>query len=55
MYSERELKLSDFICNDRFELGSYLSYMFQQFYGNALDHPENKNVEQLLSNKVKVS
>ncbi|MGE6259793.1 hypothetical protein ACQKCU_18255 [Heyndrickxia sporothermodurans] len=32
MSRENQLNLSDFINKDRFELNSYLTYLFHQFY-----------------------
>jgi len=52
MYSQSELKISDFVCHDRFELGSYLSCMFQQFYGSVPKRPEDETVKQSLNHKV---
>nr|WP_259547725.1 hypothetical protein [Heyndrickxia oleronia] len=32
MSRENQLKLSDFVKKDQFELSSYLTYLFHQFY-----------------------
>ncbi|HZG73839.1 MAG TPA: hypothetical protein VEY51_20065 [Chondromyces sp.] len=42
MYRENGLKFSDFVCNDRFQLDSYLLYLFQQFYSTVVNQPEDK-------------
>ncbi|WP_191090822.1 hypothetical protein [Niallia endozanthoxylica] len=37
MYKESEIKFSDFVGYDQFELNAYLSYLFHRFY----DHDSN--------------
>ncbi|MGE8204617.1 hypothetical protein ACQKP0_08640 [Heyndrickxia sp. NPDC080065] len=37
MSREYQLKLSDFVKNDRFELTHYLAYLFHQFYDHSAD------------------
>ena len=44
MYRESKLRFSDFVYNDRFELNSYLSYMFHQFYNNVPNQLEDKMI-----------
>lgn len=43
---ESKLTLSDFVNKDRFELNSYLTYLFHQFYDNVPDQSEDKMVKQ---------
>lgn len=47
MDRESELTFSNFISNDRFELNSYISYMFYQFYDNVPNHSEDKIVTRM--------
>ena len=42
MAKENKLTLIDFICNDRFELNSYLSYLFYQLGKSNPDQTEYK-------------
>jgi hypothetical protein len=42
MSRECKLGLSNFSYQDRFELHSYLTYLFQQFHGEVPDQSENK-------------
>ena len=44
VYRESKLKLSDFICNDRFVLNSYLSYLFDKFNDNVGHQSEDKMI-----------
>ena len=43
---ENRLVLSDFVKGDRFELNSYLTYLFNQLYADVEDQPENKMEKQ---------
>ena len=43
---ESKLSLVNFINNERFEVNYYLTYLFQQFYDNALDQSDNKILKQ---------
>jgi|tagenome__1003787_1003787.scaffolds.fasta_scaffold6805729_1 hypothetical protein len=44
MYRESELTFSDFVYNNRFELNSYISYIFHQFYDNVPNQSEDKMI-----------
>lgn len=48
MLRESNLMLSDFIYKDRFELNSYLAYLFHQFYNNVPELPEDKMNDNVL-------
>ncbi|WP_257349774.1 hypothetical protein [Pseudalkalibacillus decolorationis] len=45
MSRESKLTLANFVDQDRFELNSYLTYLFQQFYDNAPDQPDDKLIK----------
>ncbi|MGM7723013.1 hypothetical protein [uncultured Metabacillus sp.] len=40
MAKECKLTLSDFVNKDRFELNSYLTYLFNEYYDNQLQAKE---------------
>ncbi|MDQ0243331.1 hypothetical protein J2S09_000867 [Bacillus fengqiuensis] len=46
MWRENKPMLSDFIYEDQFELNSYLSYLFNQFYYDIPDQSEDKMIKQ---------
>ena len=46
MSRQSKLTLSDFVNKERFELNSYLTYLFHQSYDNAPDQSEDKMVKQ---------
>lgn len=53
MLKESKLTLTDFVYKERFELNSYLTYLFQQFYDNVPNQSEDKMVNQLNYIKLK--
>jgi hypothetical protein len=46
MLRENKLRLSDFVYENRFELNSYLTYLFHQFYDGIPDQSEDKMIKQ---------
>lgn len=46
MKNNTKLSLSDFINKDRFELNSYISYLFHQFYYENDNRSKDKIVKQ---------
>jgi hypothetical protein len=48
MSRENKLVLSDFVYGDRFELNSYLTYLFNQFYEDLPKKLENNMINQLI-------
>ncbi|HWO95906.1 MAG TPA: hypothetical protein VNM45_06155 [Bacillus sp. (in: firmicutes)] len=46
MGRENKPVLSNFVDGDRFELNSYLTYLFHQFYDYVPDHAENQMIKQ---------
>jgi hypothetical protein len=48
MSRKNKPQLSDFVSGDRFELNSYLTYLFQQFYDYTPNHLEDKMIKQLI-------
>ncbi|USK86891.1 hypothetical protein [Peribacillus asahii] len=44
MSTENKLRLSDFVQEDRFELNSYLTYLFHQFYRDASGQLDDEKV-----------
>jgi hypothetical protein len=46
---ERKLILSDFINGDRFELNSYLTYLFEKSNADLKDHSETKPRKQCIN------
>jgi hypothetical protein len=48
MSRENKQGLSDFVSGDRFELNSYLTYLFNQFYEDLPKHLENNMINQLI-------
>ncbi|MFV2051107.1 hypothetical protein ACEWK1_27570 [Metabacillus sp. YM-086] len=47
MSRQSELTFSDFIVKDRFELNSYLAYLFHQVKGDAEDQSEHKMLKHI--------
>ncbi|MCG7315533.1 MULTISPECIES: hypothetical protein [Priestia] len=46
MGRENKAVLSNFVYGDRFELNSYLTYLFHQFYDYVSDQSENQMIKQ---------
>jgi hypothetical protein len=46
---EKKLILSDFVKGDRFELNSYLTYLFDKFNADGKDHSEDKLVKHCIN------
>ncbi|MGM0875337.1 MAG: hypothetical protein ACQEWV_11140 [Bacillota bacterium] len=46
MQRENKLVLSDFVNGDRFELNSYLTSLFNQYYTDVRDQSGDKMVKQ---------
>lgn len=42
MYRESEMKFSDFVDYDQFELNAYISYLFHRFYDFTSNRSEEK-------------
>lgn len=45
MSRENKFVLSDFVNGERFELNSYLNYLFRQFYADERDHLKDNMVK----------
>jgi len=45
MYKENEIKFSDFVDYDQFELNAYLSYLFHRFYNHDSNWSEEKRLQ----------
>jgi hypothetical protein len=55
MYRESELKFSEFVDRDRFELSTYLSHLFHQFHDKVSNQPKDKKVKNhQYKNSIKV-
>ncbi|QNF27178.1 hypothetical protein [Metabacillus elymi] len=46
---EKKHILSDFVKGDRFELNSYLTYLFDKFNADVKDHSKDKLVKQWIN------
>lgn len=46
---EKKHILSDFVNGDRFELNSYLTYLFDKFNADANDHSQDKLIKQSIN------
>ncbi|MBO1514110.1 hypothetical protein [Metabacillus bambusae] len=46
---EKKHIISDFVNGDRFELNSYLTYLFDKFNADVKDHSEDKPIKQCIN------